>query len=136
MWDATTFTHNSEQFEWQGPAQKFFEQVAKTAGQELRLKRLLQRGRDGTLIQSWASFESVRPKNQRGNELRAGGSNPSADFRGQRRGNQTQRSTTDAEVRLAKQSPSVRAQLCYSGHVLMKNRQGLCLDIRVAQVDG
>ena len=58
------------------------------------------------------------------------------DFRGEKRSNETHRSTTDPEARLAKKSPGAGAQLAHSGHVLMENRHGLCLDIRVARADG
>ena len=136
VWDATTFTKNRERFEEHGLVQKFFERVVATA--------LVQHHAsndhftvDGTLIQSWASLKSFRPKQEKRDDPPGeGGSNPTVDFRGQKRSNETQRSTTDPEARLAKKSPGVGAQLAHSGHVLMENRHGLCLDIRVAQADG
>ncbi len=136
VWDATTFTKNRERFEEHGLVQKFFERVVETA--------LVQKYAsddhftvDGTLIQSWASLKSFRPKDQtRGERPGESGSNPSVDFRGTRRSNETHASTTDSEARLAKKSPGGGAQLGHSGHVLMENRHGLCLDIRVARADG
>jgi transposase len=136
MWDATTFTKNRERFERHGLVQKFFERVVAGA----LVEEYASNDHftvDGTLIQSWASLKSFRPQDEPRDQPPAdGGSNPSVDFRGQRRSNDTHQSTTDPQARLAKKSPGVGAQLCHSGHVLMENRHGLCLDIRVAAADG
>ncbi len=136
VWDATTFTKNRERFEQHGLVQKFFERVVETAlvNQYASNDHFTV---DGTLIQSWASLKSFRPKDEKPDQPPAAGSrNPTVNFRGEKRSNQTHRSTTDPEARLAKKSPGVSAQLAHSGHVLMENRHGLCLDIRVARADG
>ncbi len=136
VWDATTFTKNRERFERHGLVQKFFERVVASAlvDQYASNDHFTV---DGTLIQSWASLKSFRPKEEpRDRPPAEGGSNPSVDFRGEKRSNETHRSTTDPEARLAKKSPGAGAQLAHSGHVLMENRHGLCLDIRVARADG
>jgi len=136
VWDATTFTKNRERFQEHGLVQQFFERVVQTA----LVKKHASNEHftvDGTLIQSWASLKSFRPQEEpRGDGPAGGGSNPRVDFRGSQRSNETHRSTTDPEARLAKKSPGVGAQLAHSGHVLMENRHGLCLDIRVARADG
>ncbi len=136
MWDATTFTKNRERFEEHGLVQKFFERVVRAA----LVKKYASNDHftvDGTLIQSWASLKSFRPKKEKPDDgPTEGGGNPSVDFRGEKRLNETHESTTDPEARLAKKSPGVGAQLAHSGHVLMENRHGLCLDIRVARADG
>jgi len=136
VWDATTFTKNRERFERHGLVQKFFEQVVASA----LVEQYASNDHftvDGTLIQSWASLKSFRPKEEpRDRPPAEGGSNPSVDFRGEKRSNETHRSTTDPQARLAKKSPGAGAQLAHSGHVLMENRHGLCLDIRVARADG
>jgi len=136
VWDATTFTHNRERFAEHGLVQKFFERVVQTA----LVKDYASNDHftvDGTLIQSWASLKSFRPKDEKRDEPPAeGGSNPTVDFRGEKRSNETHRSTTDPQARLAKKSPGAGAQLAHSGHVLMENRHGLCLDIRVVRADG
>ncbi len=136
VWDATTFTHNRERFERHGLVQKFFERVVASAlVQEYASNDHFTV--DGTLIQSWASLKSFRPKDEPVDQPPAeGGSNPSVDFHGEKRTNETHQSTTDPEARLAKKSPGSGAQLAHSGHVLMENRHGLCLDIRVARADG
>jgi hypothetical protein len=92
---------------------------------------------DGTLIQSWASLKSFRPKDEPGDRPpQEGGSNPSVNFRGQKRTHETHPSTTDSQARLARKSDGTPALLCHSGHALMENRHGLCLDIAIAVADG
>jgi transposase len=136
VWDATVFTHNRERFEVHGLVQKFFERVVATA----LVEEYASNDHftvDGTLIQSWASLKSFRPKDEPVDKPPAeGGSNPSVDFRGTKRSNETHRSTTDPEARLARRSDGTAALLCHSGHALMENRHGLCLDIAIAVADG
>jgi len=136
VWDATTFTKNREWFERHGLVQKFFDQVVKTALVEDYVSND-HFTVDGTLIQSWASLKSFRPKDEPQDKPPAeGGSNPSVDFRGTKRTNETHQSTTDPEARLARKSSNTAALLCHSAQGLMENRHGLCLDIRVAAADG
>jgi len=136
VWDATTFTKNRERFERHGLVQKFFERVVAVAW----VKRYASNEHftvDGTLIQSWASLKSFRPQDEKpSGPPNTGDGNPTVNFRGERRSNETHRSTTDPEARLARKGHSVGAYLCHSGHVLAENRHGLCLDIRVAAADG
>jgi len=136
VWEATTFTKNRERFERHGLVQKFFERVVALA----LLKRYASTDHftvDGTLIQSWASLKSFRPKEEKAPDPPDGGSsNPSVSFGGEKRSNETHQSRTDPEARLARKGNQVGAHLCHSGHVLAENRHGLCLDIRVAVADG
>lgn len=136
VWDATVFSKNRERFERHGLVQKFFERVVATA----LVKRYASNDHftvDGTLIQSWASLKSFRPKDQKAAGPPQGGEgNAPVNFRGERRSNETHRSATDPEARLARKGNRVGAYLCHSGHVLAENRHGLCLDIRVAPADG
>jgi transposase len=136
MWDATVFTHNRERFERHGLVQKFFERVVATA----LVEEYASNDHftvDGTLIQSWASLKSFRPKDEPVDRPPSeGGSNPSVNFRGQKRSNETHQSTTDPEARLARKTKGTTALLCHSGHALMENRHGLCLDIAIAVADG
>jgi len=85
---------------------------------------------DGTLIEAWASQKSFKPKD--GPPSAGGGSEGMVDFRGERRSNDTHRSTTDDESRLARKGKGKEAKLCYGGHALMENRNGLCVDIAVS----
>lgn len=58
------------------------------------------------------------------------------DFKGQKRNNKTHRSTTDPEARLYTKSDGQTALLHHSMHVLMENRHGLGVDIRIGKADG
>jgi len=136
VWDATTFTKNRERFERHGLVQKFFERVVAVA----LVRRYASNDHftvDGTLIQSWASLKSFRPPDEKiPPPPESGSGNPSVNFRGEKRSNETHQSTTDPEARLARKGNQVGAYLCHSGHVLAENRHGLCLDIRVAAAEG
>jgi hypothetical protein len=50
------------------------------------------------------------------------------DFRGQKRSNETHASTTDPEARLYRKGPGKEAKLCFMGHALVENRNGLIVD--------
>jgi len=104
VWDATAFTHNRQRFERHGLVQKFFERVVATA----LIAQYASNDHfsvDGTLIQSWASLKSFRPKDEPVDKPPGeGGSNPSVNFRGTKRTNETHRSTTDPEARLERKS--------------------------------
>jgi transposase len=136
VWDATTFTKNRERFERDGLVGKFFERVVATA----LVEQYASNDHftvDGALIQSSASLKSFRPKDEpRDKPPAEGGGNPSVDFHGQKRTNQTHQSTTDPEARLARKGDGAPALFAHSGHVLAENRRALCLDIRVAAADG
>lgn len=62
--------------------------------------------------------------------------NAEADFRGQKRSNATHASVTDPQARLYKKSPGAGAILCFMGHTLMENRNGLIVQAEVTQADG
>jgi transposase len=136
VWDATAFTHNRQRFERHGLVQKFFERVVTSA----LVEQYASNDHftvDGTLIQSWASLKSFRPKDEPLDKPPTeGGSNPSVNFRGEKRRNETHQSATDPEARLARKSNATPALLCHSGHALMENRHGRCLDISIAVADG
>jgi transposase len=135
VWDASVYTKNRDRLLEGDIADVFFDQVMAIA----RERALLSDEHftvDGTLIEAWAGQKSFQKKEGSSQPPSDGGSNPTVDFHGEKRSNATHESTTDPEARLAKKSPGVGAQLCHSGHVLMENRHGLCLDIAVAAADG
>jgi len=57
---------------------------------------------DGTLIEAWASMKSFVPKDGSGKPPEGGGKNPTVDFKGEKRSNETHASTTDDQARLFK----------------------------------
>lgn len=93
---------------------------------------------DGTLIRSWASHKSLAARGKedgpRGGDDDPG--NPSVDWRGERRTNDTHVSRTDPQARLYRKARGKEAHLSHSGHVLMENRSGLIVDMEVDAADG
>jgi len=132
--DPSTFSKNKTRLLEHEVARRFFEQVV----EEARRRKLLSWEHfsvDGTLLEAWASMKSVRPKD--GNAPpSAGGKNPTVDFRGDRRRNATHASTTDPEARLARKGLGHEAKLCFGGHLLMDNRHGLAVDVRLSMATG
>ena len=88
---------------------------------------------DGTLIESWAGLKSFVRKDG-GDDAKVQSSkdedpgNPSVNFRGEQRRNDTHRSTTDPDSVLYRKAQGKEARLCFGGHILMENRHGLCAD--------
>jgi Transposase DDE domain/Transposase domain (DUF772) len=62
--------------------------------------------------------------------------NAEVDFRGERRTNATHASTTDPDARLYRKSPGTGAMLCFIGHTLMENRNGLIVQTELTRADG
>jgi transposase len=62
--------------------------------------------------------------------------NAEVDFRGQKRSNATHASVTDPEARLYRKSPGTGASLCFIGHTLMENRNGLIVETEMTKADG
>jgi hypothetical protein len=90
---------------------------------------------DGTLIEAWASMKSFKPKDG-ADEPPGDGRNPDADFRGERRLNETHASTTDPDARLYRKGGGKEAKLCFMGHALMENRSGLVVGTCLTRADG
>jgi transposase len=136
VWDHSSFTKNRDRLLEGEIAAKFLDAVLS----QPRVKRLLSSEHfsvDGTLIQAWASMKSFKPKELPGEDGgRGGGRNPPADFRGQKRSNDTHQSTTDPDARLYRKGPGMEARLCFIGHGLMENRSGLIVDARLTRVSG
>lgn len=132
--DASTFSKNKERLLEHDVARRFFVAVR----EEARRRRLLSAEHftvDGTLLEAWASMKSVQPR-EGGDPPARGGKNPSVDYRGQRRRNETHVSRTDAEARLARKGSGKEARLCYVGHVLTENRNGLVVEVAVTEATG
>ena len=133
VWDATVFTKNRDRVLGGEVAKVFFQEVLA----EARRRSLLSDEHftvDGTLIEAWASHKSFKPKDQSDSD--EGGSNPSVDFRRQRRTNDTHASRTDPEARLYKKSKGAESRLCYMGHLMIDNRHGLATNACVTIASG
>jgi transposase len=135
VWDATVFSKNRERLLKGAVAQAFFEQVLKLA----RQKDLLSDEHftvDGTLIEAWAGQKSFQKKDTPAGPPPDDPGNPTVDFHGEKRSNQTHQSKTDPEARLYKKGPGKEAKLSYQGQVLMENRNGLVTGTRLTQATG
>jgi transposase len=91
---------------------------------------------DGTLIEAWASLKSFKRREGRDDDTPDDPGNPSVDFKGEKRCNDTHQSTTDPEARLYKKGEGKESKLCYGGQALMENRHGLLLDFRITPANG
>src|SRR5438093_4008132 len=137
VWDHSTFSKNRDRLLDGEIAAKFLTAVLA----QPRVKRLLSSEHfsvDGTLVEAWASMKRFKPKEppEGGGKSAGGGSNVPADFKGEKRSNETHRSTTDPDARLYRKGPGMEAKLCFIGHALMENRSGLIVDTRLTRVSG
>jgi transposase len=136
VWVPTVFSKNRDRLLAGDIAEKFFAQVLEQArdGQLLSDEHFSV---DGTLIEAWASQKSFQKK--KGGEAPPKDddpSNPTIDFRGEERRNDTHESTTDPDARLARKSNGQEAKLAYCGNVLIENRHGLVVDTELLQCNG
>src|SRR5688572_9719045 len=133
VWVPTTFTKNRDRLLDGDIAQAFFEAVLLHADTE----RLLSDEHftvDGTLLEAWASHKSFRRRDDE--PPSDAGGNPTVNFHGERRTNDTHQSTTDPDARLYKKARNREARLGYLGHVLMEHRSGLVVNAMVTPADG
>jgi len=136
MWDVTVFTKNRERLLKGDIARVFFQKVVEQA----RAQDLLSDEHftvDGTLIEAWAGQKSFKPRaGTSAPPTDSDAGNPSVNFRGQKRTNQTHASTTDADAKLYKKAKGHEAKLAFLGHVLMENRNGLVVETRLTAATG
>jgi transposase len=136
VWDHSVFSKNRDRLLAHQIMDGFFSQVTNLAD----ARGLLSKEHfsvDGTLIQAWASQKSFRPKDGSDDQTPGGeGRNAQADWKGQPRSNETHASTTDPDARNYRKSHNTAAILCYQGHALMENRNGLVVSAVVTHADG
>jgi hypothetical protein len=134
VWDASTFSKNRDRLLEADVAREF---LATLIG--LPQVRLLLSGDhfsvDGTLIDAWASMKSFRPKDGSGSPP-DGGRNGERDFHKEKRSNETHASTTDPDARLFRKGSGRESRLCFIGHTLMENRNGLAVQADVSHATG
>src|SRR5260370_1741149 len=124
VWDPTTFTKNRDRLLEADVAQEFLAQVVAQAG----AKGLTSDEHftvDGTLLEAWASVKSFQPKAEKKTPPPDDPGNPTVNFHGEKRSNQTHESKTDPESKLARKGPCQETKLRYSGNLLVGNRDGL-----------
>jgi transposase len=134
VWVPTVFTKNRDRLLEGDVAEKFFQLVLTQA----RVADLLSDEHfsvDGTLIEAWASHKSFQRKDQPTPPPDDPG-NPTVNFHGEKRSNDTHESTTDPDARLARKSGGHEAKLAYCGNVMIENRNGLVVDTELLQCNG
>jgi len=121
--DHSTFSLNRERLLKHDVAGRFFAAVVEQA----RNAGLMSDDHftvDGTLIDAWASMKSFQRKDAGKQKPPDDPGNPTVDFRGEKRSNETHQSKTDPESELARKAPGQPSRLAFSGHALMENRHG------------
>jgi transposase len=136
VFDASSFAKNKERLLAADVAKQFFEAVVRqAAGHGLMSREHFTV--DGTLIEAWASVKSFKRRDKKkGQKPPDDPGNPTVNFHGEKRSNETHESTTDPEARMAKKGDGQPAKLSFGAHVLMENRNGLCADVTVTQAGG
>ena len=134
VWDPTVFTKNRDRLLKSDVASAFFDAVlddARTAG-------LLSDEHftvDGTMLEAWASLKSFQKKDEPPAPPDDPG-NPTVNFHGETRKNDTHQSTTDPEALLYRKSQGREAKLAYLGHVVLDNRFGLVANVCATAATG
>ena len=134
VWDPSSFSKNRDRLLEADVAREFLASLLALP----KVKGLLSNDHfsvDGTLLKAWAGMKSFRPKDGSGDPP-AGGRNGERNFRRERRSNKTHRSTTDPDAKLYRKGDGHESRLCYMGHVLMENRNGLAVAGDVTRASG
>jgi len=134
LWDATVFTKNRDRLLEGDVANEFLAHVVEQA----RANGLTSDEHftvDGTLLEAWAGAKSFQAKDKPAPPPDDPG-NPTVNFHGERRSNETHASTTDPEALLAKKGEGKESKLSYTGNLLVENRNGLIVDVEVYQAKG
>ena len=134
VWDATTFTKNRDRLLEADVAKQFLAEVVELA----RARGLVSDEHfsvDGTLLEAWASLKSYQKKEGKQSPPDDPG-NPTVNFHGEKRSNQTHESKTDPEAQLARKGKGKEAKLSYSGNLLIENRNGLIVDALAWEANG
>ena len=135
VWDPTVFTKNRDRLLEAEVAKQFLAQVVEQA----RARGLTSDEHfcvDGTLLEAWASAKSFQPKGKKDLPPPGDPGNPTVDFHGEKRSNQTHESKTDSEAKLARKGEGKEAKLSYSGNLLVENRNGLIVQSTVWEAKG
>jgi transposase len=135
VWDPTSFTKNRDRLLEADVAKEFLARVVAQAGAQ-GLTSDEHFTVDGTLLEAWASLKSFQPKEGEPSPPPDDPGNPTVNFRGERRSNETHASKTDPDALLARKSEGKESKLSYSGNLLVENRNGLIVDAEVYVANG
>jgi transposase len=134
VWDVTVFTKNRDRLLDGDVAREFLCEVVRQA-QEKNLTSDEHFTVDGTLVEAWAGLKSFQRKDRKNSPPDDPG-NPTMDFHGEKRSNQTHESTTDSDALLARKGNGKEAKLSYNGNLLIENRNGLIITTELFQANG
>ena len=129
VWVPTVFTKNRQRLIAHDAVVELFNQIVAQADEQELLSGE-HFSVDGTLIQAWAGHKSFVPKDRKD-----GDDSDGANFRNQRRSNETHESSTDGDARLYRKGKTA-SELRFMGHTLTDNRNGLVVNAMVTQADG
>jgi transposase len=137
VWNHSTFSKNRDRL----LEEDFCQHLLRAVYEEASAAQLVSTEHfsvDGTLLEAWASQKSFKPKDgSGGNDPNdGGGRNAEVDFHGQQRRNDTHASVTDPDARLIRKSQGKEAKLCYAGHIIIENRNGLVAGTLVNHASG
>jgi transposase len=135
VWVPTVFSKNRERLMNGEVAERFFAAVLDQAA-AAGLTSDEHFSVDGTLIEAWASQKSFQRKDQTPSAPPDDPGNPTVNFHGEERRNDTHESKTDPEARLARKSSGHESKLAYCGNLLIENRNGLVVDTELVQCSG
>ena len=135
VWNATVFTKNRDRLMEADVAKEFLAQVvAQARGQNLTSDEHFTV--DGTLLEAWASLKSFQQKEKKDVPSVDDPGNPTVNFHGEKRKNDTHESKTDPEAKLARKGAGKEAKLSYSGNLLVENGNGLIVQAEVFEANG
>jgi transposase len=135
VWDVTVFTKNRDRLLEGDIARAFLNALVEQA-QEKKLTSDEHFTVDGTLLEAWAGAKSFRRKDEKESAPRDDRGNPTVNFHGETRVNETHESKTDGEALMARKGSGKEAKLSYSAHLLMENRNGLIVLTELLQANG
>jgi transposase len=135
VWDVTVFTKNRDRLLDGDVAREFLCEVVKQA-REKNLTSDEHFTVDGTLIEAWASLKSFQRKDRKTPPPPEDPGNPTIDFHGERRSNDTHESRSDPDALLARKGNGKEARLSYTGNLLVENRNGFIVCTELFQSNG
>jgi transposase len=135
VWDVTVFTKNRDRLLDGDVAREFLCEVVKQA-REKNLTSDEHFTVDGTLIEAWASLKSFQRKDRQTPPPPEDPGNPTIDFHGEKRSNDTHESTSDPDALLARKGNGKEARLSYTGNLLVENRNGFIVCTELFQSNG
>jgi IS5 family transposase len=135
VWDPTVFTKNRDRLLEHAVAKAFFRQVWQQA-EQAKLTSDEHFTVDGTLLEACASLKSFQKKGTARQDDPDDRGNPSVNFHGEQRSNETHESSTDPDAKLARKGSGKEARLSYCGNLLIENGNGLIANTELLQANG